>query len=139
MKKAKKIKGNWVKMIFFLTVIFLCGCSIQAAGQEKKQSRQDEQHYQAMEKEYRNGLKEFLNQAGYRNSGINMTKVITPKEVAAGTTEESETRTYMVGIYNKKINQLDHREREKLMTDLVKVEILMNGCDVSYQFMETDI
>ncbi len=139
----KRMKSNWVRLVVLFTVIFLCGCSIQVVGKERKVSHEDERYYQVMEKEYRSGLRNFLDEAGYYNSGINMTKVISPKEVAKGTAnderESQETRTYTVSIYNKKISQLDNVKRSELMSELVKMEVLMNGFDVSYEFMETDV
>ena len=139
MKNGIKKNSGWMIMAFLVMVTFLCGCSIQAAGKEKKQYHEEEKYYQAIEKEYREELRTFLNQAGYCNSGINMTKVVMTTGNLADVAEGTPEREYTVSIYNKKINQLSSEKEKELMTELVKMGIPEKGCSVSYYFMKNEM
>lgn len=121
---------------FLITAIILVSIFIQASAQEEK-SRQ-EQAYQTAEKEYRNELRNFLNQSGYCNSGINMTRVVNVETAPQDRKKVAETRVYTVLIYHPKISQLEQKEILKLMTDIVKIAIPIDDCTVSCEFMVSD-
>lgn len=133
-----KLRSNWIVMILMVMVIFICSCSIQAAGKEKDRRREQDQYYAAMEKEYRNALKEFLNRAGYSNSGINMTKVVTCNDGVTEKETETWEREYTVCIYNKKINRLEVTEVSELMTAIVNIDVPMTDCVISHKFIKTE-
>lgn len=135
---VQRVKSEFDRLLFILLVLIitLCGISIQSSGKLKNDRIKKEQEYQLAEKIYRDELREFLNQTGYHDSGINMTSIITTSEDANNKEEVEEVREYDVSIHHKKITQLNSFEISELLTRIVGIEVPMNDCKVSIKFIK---
>ncbi len=81
-------------------------------SREKVERREREQYYREIEAEYVKNVRFFLNEEGYLNSGITMTKVI----------DEEENRSYTVMIHHRRIGNLQPEEQEQLQEELSQIK-----------------
>ncbi len=79
---------------------------------EKVERREREKYYRAIEAEYVKEVRFFLNEEGYSNSGVTMTKVI----------DEEENRSYTVTIHHRGIGNLQQEEQEQLQEELSQIK-----------------
>ena len=75
---------------------------------EKVERREREKYYREIEAEYVKEVRFFLNEEGYSNSGVTMTKVI----------DEEENRSYTMTIHHRGIGNLQQEEQEQLQEEL---------------------
>lgn len=114
----------------FLTLLFLLICvlgfftvkTIELRAQSGQQA--ERKLYHEMEAEYLKETKEILSEAGYKNSGVNMTKII----------DEEGMRTYTVRIHNRRIDALKDAEKEELMNELRSVCFADGQCEFKHEF-----
>lgn len=122
--------------ILLVLIIILCGISIQLSGKINNNQLKKDQASLLAEQVYRNQLREFLNRAGYHDSGINMTSTVTLLTGTDSDKATDELREYQVTIYHKKINSLSEPAASELLTDLVMIEVPMEDCKVSHKFIK---
>ncbi len=136
--RLKQLKSETSQILFILLVmiIILCGISIQLSDKINNNKFKKDQASILAEQIYRNQLREFLNQAGYRDSGINMTSTVTQPTSTGSDKEANELREYQVSIYHKKISSLSEPAASELLTDLVMIEVPMEDCKVSHKFIK---
>lgn len=129
------------KIIAVAAVVFLLSLfSLAAIAEKSRQIKQelDIDESRTAEREYREELRRFLNQAGYRNCGINMTRTVMLRGTEGKNDKAINNIEYTVLINHSKIARLEMTEASELMTELVNIRIPMKNCTVSYQFMESD-
>ena len=73
--------------------------------------REREKYYREIEAEYVKEVRFFLNEEGYSNSGVTMTKVI----------DEEENRSYTMTIHHRGIGNLQQEEQEQLQEELLQI------------------
>ena len=78
---------------------------------EKVERREREKYYREIEAEYVKEVRFFLNEEGYSNSGVTMTKVI----------DEEENRSYTMTIHHRGIGNLQQDEQEQLQEELLQI------------------
>lgn len=78
---------------------------------EKVERRGREKYYREIEAEYVKEVRFFLNEEGYSNSGVTMTKVI----------DEEENRNYTMTIHHHGIGNLQQEEQEQLQEELLQI------------------
>ena len=128
-KHSGMLNHPYGMLIFFglvVATIFL-GTSISAYGQDRVLNGRDqaEQEIRCMEKVYRQELRDFLNDLGFSNSGINMTKMC----------DGSGILTYTVLIHHRRISGLDMEEINALLLGIAEIELPVKVCYVIYRFM----
>lgn len=121
-----------MKRSFIVVVVFLLSMTgIFAKGtmvsQAKSRIQEENKAYHEMEKAYIKEVKEVLKEAGFENSGINLTKVI----------DERGTRTYTLLVHNSKINKLDAAEKESLLLQLENIRFEDEQCKICHEFLVT--
>ena len=79
---------------------------------EKVERREREKYYREIEAEYVKEVRFFLNEEGYSNSGVTMTKVID---------DEEENRSYTMTIHHRGIGNLQQEEQEQLQEELLQI------------------
>lgn len=95
-------------MLILLTVFCTTGTVI---GMENGKDNVDEKYYRQMEKEYVATVRQLLQDKGYENSGVSLTKVLY----------EDGTREYTLSVHHKRIANLAEEERAVL-------EEILKGC-----------
>lgn len=131
MKKAifqKKVifqkKGFWTAVILLLCVAgFLVKGTV--VSQAKSRIQEENETYHEMEKDYIRKTREVLEEEGFENSGVNLTKVI----------DGEGNRTYTMVVHNSKINRLEAEEKEELETVLKSIEFADENCDFYHEFL----
>ena len=77
-------------------------------GMEKGSIKVDEKYYRQIEQEYVSRVRSYLNDSGYDNSGVTLTKVLY----------EDGSREYTLNIHHKRLEKLTSTERERLKEEL---------------------
>lgn len=109
-----------ITVLLILVIVF---CVKGTVFSKEKQERATENHYYAaLEKEYREQAKELLEEQGYHNCGVTMTRV----------TMEDRSREYTVLLHHRKLQKLSEVERERLVDTLSDMEFDHEICSFVY-------
>lgn len=129
MRKEKKCviieKKCLTVTLLFIAVILFCAKGT-VMSREKNGDLADRQYYRAIENEYIGEIREVLEEYGYKNCGITMTKV----------TEKGMPNEYTVLIHHKRLQSLDETGRESIKTELSCVGFTEEESRFSYVFLE---
>ena len=84
---------------------------------EKVERREREKYYREIEAEYVKEVRVFLNEEGYSNSGVTMTKVI----------DEEENRSYTMTIHHHGIGNLQPEEQDRITTGYPELDRVLGS------------
>ncbi len=87
----------------------------------------EESYYRQIEQEYVKDIKRCLQEAGYKNSGVMLTRVV----------DEKGQRLYTVTIHNEKLNRLSEDEKEHLKETLEAFSFESPDCNFFHKFLES--
>lgn len=120
----RNMRNRLLTLLFLLISVlgFFTVKTIELRAQSRQQA--ERKLYHEMEAEYLKETKEILSEAGYKNSGVNMTKII----------DEEGRRTYTVRIHNRRIDALKDAEKEELMNELRSVCFADGQCEFKHEF-----
>lgn len=116
------------KEIGFLTVtVFLVlVTALSVAGVAKCQSSEDmkvsESYYQKLEQEYVRAMREYLDEAGFLNSGVMLTRTVY----------EDGSRECHISIHNGRFDSLTKEEKEALIRALSEKAFEEERCSFVY-------
>ena len=99
------------RVIITVSALALIGITGTVHSSEKVERRGREKYYREIEAEYVKEVRVFLNEEGYSNSGVTMTKVI----------DEEENRSYTMTIHHRGIGNLQQEEQEQLQEELLQI------------------
>lgn len=130
-RQKSNVRKNLFGGIFTLLLLLLCIFCISGTviSQEKGKSKVEEKYYHQMEQAYVKEIRAFLNERGYKNSGVSMTYIL----------EEDGSRDYTVTIHHKRIEKLGEEGREKLLEECRQIEFPAEDCGFCHKFLETDL
>ena len=80
------------------------------------------------EQQLMSDMKQYLNENGYRNSGVTLTYAL----------EEDGSPDYTFTIHHKKINSMSETERGALSAELARACNAVGNYSVSYEYLLTD-
>lgn len=89
-------------MIIVLSVAKTAECQSQAAERER------EEYYVELEKEYVAELRAYLNEEGFLNSGIMLTRIVS----------EDGDREYTITVHNSRFDRLTDAEKAILLEEM---------------------
>lgn len=122
-----------IKSYLFATIVLVLFIAFCAAETAKSISMEDnevkEAYYQELEQNYLAQVKAYLNEQGYFNSGVTMTRTETGEGV----------REYSVLIHNSRISRLSEAERESLREGLEGVFSELEECQICHEFLVADL
>ena len=101
----------WFTVLLVLITVFCTTGTVM--GMEKGNVKVDEKFYRQMEQDYVSQVREYLNDEGYNNSGVALTKVYY----------EDGDREYTLNVHHKRIEKLTSAEREQLRQQLLNFAI----------------
>ena len=114
-----------VCLLICVTGLFTGKTLVSEAGSGQRTERE---LYRQMEKDYLRETGFVLEEAGFANSGMNLTKIV----------DGEGKRTYFMKIHNGRINALSGEEKEKLMIRLKSVSFADGQCEFYHEFFSTD-
>ncbi|HKM23042.1 MAG TPA: hypothetical protein VJZ01_13490 [Lachnospiraceae bacterium] len=117
---SRRIIKIGIAVIGLLTV--MCITARTVTGTEQKPDIPSTDAYESMEAEHLAEIKTVLAQNSYKNSGVNMTKVI----------EADENRSYSVHIYHARLSQADDETKQDLLEQLEALDGFGQYCTITY-------
>ena len=128
MKELKEIvvTVSVTAVLIFIIAFFICGT---AAGQTREGNRKEEQYYNILEQTYVSEIRNLLEERGYRNSGVTMSRVRL----------EDGSNQYIVTIYHRRIMNLALDEQEELLDACRMIRFPVEDCNFFHEFLEADL
>lgn len=111
-------EGAFIVVTMMLVVISAFFVTATAASQSKGSICVDEEYYQVLEENYVRRIRCRLEEQGYRNSGVALTKTV----------ETDGQRNYEVQLHHKKLYKLTEEEQEKLFLEIAGMGFEVAGC-----------
>lgn len=102
-------------LLVLLIAFFVTGT---VSGQSADKLAVDEKYYVAMEKEYVCEIREYLNEQGFENSGVTLTRVV----------EADGSREYEIALHHKYLEKLEDSERSRLFEEIEAMAFDATGC-----------
>ena len=106
-RTAKRMNGKDILFYIVLLVLFLLLSfliSNIAYSKENVKNLELEQYYDGLEDVMLRKVKEYLNENGFRNSGVSLTRVV----------DSDNHRTYQLIVHHDHIDRMEEYEREEL-------------------------
>ncbi len=97
-------------------------------GRSNPGAEELENYYRVQERELVQETREYLNQTGFTNSGVTLTKVIDP----------DGSRAYTITVHHGKIDKMDSLSRENLKEELATLTFIADNCSFYHEFLMTD-
>ena len=110
--------------VLILIIVLCIGATVKSESRDETQRMEN----RVQEQQLRNDLRQYLNENGYRNSGVTLTYAV----------EEDGSPDYTFTIHHKKINGMSETEREALSTELAQACNADGNYSVSYEYLLTD-
>lgn len=124
---TRKVKQNLLLcgtvMLLALAAAFCI--SLTAVSQSRIERREQEAYYHAKEQELVQKTREYLNKAGFVNSGVMLTRVV----------DAEGARDYTMTVHHHRISKLDREDREALIEELKEFDFTSEECSFSYKFL----
>lgn len=102
-----KHKGTILFLLGMLIIIVFCIFGTMTVNAVRHQKMTDEA-YTEFEKTYRDRVRAYMDDLGYKNAGIMLTKVV----------DCDGKRTYTLEIHHRRFSLLSDEEKSKVITDL---------------------
>lgn len=123
---AKKKADCIFCIVTICLVLILIGCiSVTAYSKEAVENAKIEAYYQGLEKEMVKEVRIYLNDNGYRNSGVTLTRVVAV----------NAKRQYTLTVHHDKIDRMDETQRQELDTELGQFGFDYNNCEFQRDFL----
>lgn len=126
-RKTFATVGFWVlTLCLVLLSAFFIGGTVKSGS--NKDNQQLERYYRAQEQQLVRDTRNYLNQSGFQNSGVTLTRVL----------EENGMREYTITVHHDKIDRMVEMEREALKAELSTLVFMEDNCSFSHEFLVTD-
>ena len=109
-----------------LILIFVLCIGATVKSESRDETRRMENRVQ--EQQLMSDMRQYLNENGYRNSGVTLTYAV----------DEDGHCDYTFTIHHKKINSMSETEREALSAELAQACNAGGNYSVSYEYLLTD-
>lgn len=119
------------KAVFFfgVTLILVAITAFCITGTVMSKSRIDnaelENYYREQESRMLRETKDLLEEMGYKNSGVTLTRMV----------DEAGNREYTFTIHHGKIDKMSEQERCQLAEELVENSVLLADCSFYHEFL----
>ena len=106
--------GLFTVLLSFLLAMFV---SQTVISQTKGNITVDEQHFQKLEQEYVKEIRSYMEEQGFQNSGVTLTRVV-----------ENGERSYEVVLHHKNLAKLTEEELEELFVQVEGLAFEVADC-----------
>lgn len=121
MKIVKNISFTVIISVILVLVAAFC-ISGTVFSQGRNRRIMEEKYYRDMEQTYLKEVRAFLEEEGYKNSGVTMTKVI----------EADGSRSYTVTIHHERIDRLPESDKQSLLANCSNISFPIEECTFSH-------
>lgn len=113
-----------------LCLVFIIAFCItgSVAGRSKVGEHELENYYRQQERELLCRVRDYLEQAGFQNSGIMLTKVM----------EADGRREYTLTIHHGRIDAMDEQAKADLKNKLTALDFKSDNCTFCHEFLAAD-
>ncbi len=119
-------KKTMVVVTFGLIIILSCVAGIKAKGASNRLNDISNDYYKAIEQSYVKSVRDKLDERGYNNAGISLTKVV----------DEAGAFEYTVAIHHRRIDRMDEFQRQQL-SDIITVDkVAVDGSSICVEYIE---
>lgn len=106
--------------------MFIASCiSITALGQSSLNDEETEKNFHLKEQEMLERVRAYLNDNGYQNSGVTLTRMV----------DGNGYRTYTLTIHHDRIDFMDEEGRSELKSKLAEFNFPADGCSFNQEFL----
>ena len=123
MKNSKNLKWILTTIVLILVTAFSIAGTVISKNDFK--AGELEQYYLQKEKQLTEDVRDFLNQKGYRNSGVTVTRVV----------ESNGNREYTVTVHHGDIDRMTEGERTVLSGEMGNLTFEDEHCTFSMNFL----
>ena len=123
MKNGKNLKWILTTIVLILVTAFSIAGTVISKNDFK--AGELEQYYLQKEKQLTEDVRDFLNQKGYRNSGVTVTRVV----------ESNGNREYTVTVHHGDIDRMTEGERTVLAGEMGNLTFEDEHCTFSMNFL----
>jgi len=123
---------NYMKknaMFILITMVLIVASSLLLSLTVKSKetsSLSSEAHYQLLEKQMVKDVRHYLDENGYKNSGITLTRVVD---------DENQTREYTLTLHHDKMDRMEEEEREILGQTVLQFGFEFTTCSFETAYM----
>ena len=110
--------------VLILIIVLCIGATVKSESRDETRRMEN----RVQEQQLMSDMRQYLNENGYRNSGVTLTYAV----------EEDGSCDYTFTIHHKKINDMSETEREALSTELAQACNADGSYSVSYEYLLTD-
>lgn len=110
--------------VLILIIVLCIGATVKSESRDETRRMEN----RVQEQQLMSDMRQYLNENGYRNSGVTLTYAV----------EEDGSCDYTFTIHHKKINGMSETEREALSTELAQACNADGSYSVSYEYLLTD-
>lgn len=118
-----KKRFGFITILLILLITFCTTGTVM--GMEKGNVKVDEKFYKQMEQDYVRQVREYLNDEGYDNSGVALTKVFF----------EDGSREYTLNIHHKRIEKLNRMQQEQLKQQLTGFAVTSEENEIGMDYI----
>lgn len=129
-RRNRGMMGNigFILVTAFL-VLFTAFCIIGTVFSRSNLSERElENYYREKEQEMVGRVRTFLNDAGFANSGVTLTRVV----------EADESREYTLTVHHSRIDRMDEEGKNNLKEKLSAFDFPAENCTFYHEFLITD-
>lgn len=117
------MKNSVKNMVFIATTIVLILCSAffitkTVCGQVDEDVIASEKYYRVQEQEYVREIRSYLNEQGFENSGVTLTRIV----------DEQGNREYQITLHHEYLEKMPAEEREDIFEEIKALAFEVNGC-----------
>ena len=113
----------FVTVLFIMISAFCIGQTV--SGKEDGEAKEQEAFYREQENKLLADTRAFLNQEGYYNSGVTLTRVV----------DSDGRREYTITIHHSRIDRMDDFEKQELKNALEELVFVSKGCSFCHTFL----
>lgn len=108
-------------ILLVLVILFCMKSTVRSMGNARR--AEENSYYQALEREYVEAARSYLNEQGFDDCGVMMTRV----------TDEGGRREYRVRIHHRRLQRMSPEEKSILENRLSQEEFRREVCTFNYE------
>ena len=125
--KERRGTFAFLALTVFLVLITAFCITGTVNGQRKLEGYEQDVLYRAQENCMVQEIRDYLEQEGYKNSGVMLTRVL----------EADGSREYTLTVHHGRIEALSIEDREKLQRELETFDFTAENCSFRHEFLVT--